>query len=82
MGTLQTKDRYESYRTFKTGFFCTESYLSDIDIYCFRLPFLQFSLGVLPINNNMHRHSESPVCRNCPLWTVAVCTFFVFLLYW
>ena len=70
MGTLQTKNRYEPYRTFKTVF-CTESYISDIDVYCFRVAFVQFRLGVLPINNNMHRYSESPVSRNCPLCTNA-----------
>ena len=32
---------------------------------------MQFRLCVLPINNNMHRYSESPVSRNCPLCTSA-----------
>ena len=63
-GTIQEKERYENYRSFKTVF-GEEKYLSEIDIYCFRVAVAQFRLGVLPINNNIHRYSENPLCRNC-----------------
>lgn len=68
--TIRDKDRYEIYRSFKAMLDC-ESYLSYIDIYCFRVAFTQVRLNVLPINNNLHRYSVlvndryCPLCNNC-----------------
>ena len=63
-GTIQEKDRYEIYRSCKSVF-GEEKYLSALDIYCFRAALAQFRLGVLPINNNIHRYNENPISRNC-----------------
>ena len=52
------------YRCFKK-IFEAERYLSDIDVFCFRVALAQLSLGVLPINNNMYRYSDCPTNRNC-----------------
>lgn len=64
LGTIQERDRYETYCSFKTAF-GEEKYLTALDIYCFRSALAQFRLGVLPINNNIHRFSENPISRNC-----------------
>jgi hypothetical protein len=58
-------DRYELFRTFKTDF-TAELYVTDIDVYCFRVALSQLRFGVLPINNNMQRYSDNPVLKNCP----------------
>ena len=52
------------YRSFK-DVFGKEKYLFSIDIYCFRVALTQVRLGVLPLNNNLHRYSENPVERIC-----------------
>jgi hypothetical protein len=62
---VRDRDRYETYRSFKYVF-ASELYLTDIDLYCFRVAMTQLRLGVLPINNNMFRYSDSPTSRNCP----------------
>ena len=44
-----------------------ERYLSDIDIYCFRVALTQLRLGVLAISNNMYRYSDCLTNWNCIL---------------
>ena len=61
---IRDKERYVTYRCLKT-FFEAERYLSDIDMFCFRVALAQLRLGVLPINNNMYRYSDCPTNRNC-----------------
>ncbi|WP_295539720.1 hypothetical protein, partial [Thiolapillus sp.] len=61
---IRDKERYVTYRCFKK-LFEAERYLSDIDIFCFRVALAQLRLGVLPINNNMYRYSDCPTNRNC-----------------
>ena len=55
-GAVRDKDRYEIYRSFKT-IFEKEKYISNTDIYCFRVAVSQARFGVLPLNNNLHRYS-------------------------
>ena len=65
---IRDKERYVSYRCFKK-IFEAERYLSDIDIFCFRVALAQLWLGVLLINNNLYRYSDCPTNRNrvfCP----------------
>ena len=50
-GAVRDKDRYEMYRSFKT-IFEKEKYISNTDIYCFRVAVSQARFGVLPLNNN------------------------------
>ena len=64
-GAILSKDRYETYRSFKY-IFGDETYITDIDIFCFRVALTQFRLGVLPINNNAHRYSDNPGATYCP----------------
>ena len=52
---VRDKDRYEIYRSFKT-IFEKEKYISNTDIYCFRVAVSQARFGVLPFNN-LHRYS-------------------------
>ena len=61
---IRDKERSVTYRCFKK-IFEAERYLSDIDIFCFRVALTQIRLGVLPINNNMYRYSDCPTNRNC-----------------
>ena len=63
-GVIRDRDRYEIYRFFKT-LFEREKYISSIDIYCLRVAVAQARFGVLPLNNNFHRYSVSPIDRNC-----------------
>jgi hypothetical protein len=63
-GAIRDKDRYDNYRSFKT-IFEKEKYISSMDIYCFRVAVAQARFGVLPLNNNLHRYSVSPLDRNC-----------------
>ena len=37
-----------------------------MDIYCFRVAISQLRFNVLPLNNNVHRYSESSQKKNCP----------------
>ena len=60
---IRDKERYVTYCCFKK-LFEAERYLSDIDIYCFRVALAQLRLRVLPINNNMYKYSDSPINRN------------------
>ena len=62
--TVRDKDRYEIYRSFKT-IFEKERYISNTDIYCFRVAVSQTRFGVLPLNNNLHRYSVLSLDRNC-----------------
>ena len=59
---IRDKERYVTYRCFKK-LFEAERYLSDIDIFCFRVALAQLRLGVRPINNNMYRYSDCPTNR-------------------
>ena len=61
---IRDKERYITYRCFKK-LFEAKGYLSDIDIFCFRVALAQLRLGVLPVNNNMYRYSDCPTNRNC-----------------
>ena len=63
-GTIRDRERYSLYCTIKTRFE-EESYLQDVNIYCFRVALTQFRLGVLPINNNLQRHYDCPSAKNC-----------------
>ena len=45
--------------------FEAEIYLSDTDMYCFRVALMQLRLDVLPINNNMYRYSDCPTNKHC-----------------
>ena len=36
-----------------------------LEMYCFRVGLCQLRLGVLPINNNLHRYSVCAIQRNC-----------------
>ena len=49
----------------KKYIFEADRYLSDIDLFCFRVALAQLRLGNLPINNNMYRYSDCPTNRNC-----------------
>ena len=62
--TIRDKDRYFPYRNVKS-IFEPEQYLSALEIYCFRVGLCQLRLGVLPINNNLHRYSACAIQRNC-----------------
>lgn len=62
--TIRDRDRYADYRMFKHFLHC-ETYLSCIDLYCFRVAFTQLRLNALPLNNNLHRYSENASLRNC-----------------
>ena len=64
--TIRYKDRYFSYRHVKS-IFEPEQYLSVLEIYSFRVGLCQLRLGVLPINNNLHRYSVFARSRNCVL---------------
>ena len=61
---MRNKERYELYTSFKL-IFETEKYFTNVDIYCFRVALSQLRMGVLPLNNNLHRFSESPVKKQC-----------------
>jgi len=63
-GSMRGKERYELYCTFKNEF-RREIYLTNIDIYCFRVALAQLRLGVLPINKNLKRYSDCPLSRQC-----------------
>ena len=63
--TIQERDRYSFYKTFKDNF-GQEKYLLNIDVVCFRIAFSQTRLGVLPINNNMQRFNHNAQERLCP----------------
>ena len=63
-GAVRDKDRYEIYRSFKT-IFEKERYISNTDIYCFRVAVSQARFGVLPLNINLHRCSVLSLGRNC-----------------
>ena len=62
-GAVRDKDRYENYRSFKT-IFEKEKYISNTDIYCFRVAVSQARFGVLPLNNNLHRYSVLSLDKN------------------
>ena len=62
--TIRNKDRYFPYRNVKS-IFEPEQYLSALEIYWFRVGLCQLRLGVLPINNNLHRYSACAIQRNC-----------------
>ena len=62
---ILNKDRYAFYRCFKEDL-NEESYINDIDVFCFRSALTQMRLGVLPINNNMYRYNDNPNTRHCP----------------
>jgi hypothetical protein len=64
-GVIRDRDRYTEYRTFK-AIFEREKYLSNIDVYCFRVALTQAWFNVLPLNNNLHRYSPKQSDRNCP----------------
>ena len=61
--TIRDKDRYFPYRNVRS-IFEPEQYLSALEIYCFRVGLCQLRLGVLPINNNLHRYSACAIQRN------------------
>ena len=63
-GAVRDKDRYEIYRPLET-IFEKEKYISNTDIYCFRVAVSQARFGVLPLNNNLHRYSVLSLDRNC-----------------
>jgi hypothetical protein len=63
--TITTKDRYATYKMIKREF-CASNYLLDVDIYCFRVAITQIRLGVIPLNNNMHRYSDNQQNKLCP----------------
>jgi hypothetical protein len=69
--TVHDSERYETYRSYKSVF-ATESYLSEIEPYCFRVALTQLRMGVLPINNNMFRYSGNHAARNCPFCLTAI----------
>ena len=62
--TIRDKDRYFPYRNVKS-IFEPEQYLSALEIYCFWVGLCQLRLGVLPVNNNLHRYSTCAIQRNC-----------------
>lgn len=64
-GTIRDRERYDTYRTFKT-IFEKEKYISGIEIYCFRVAISQLRFNVLPLNNNVYRYSELAQNKNCP----------------
>eukprot|EP00745_Piridium_sociabile_P032434 TRINITY_DN5471_c0_g1_i2.p1 TRINITY_DN5471_c0_g1~~TRINITY_DN5471_c0_g1_i2.p1 ORF type:complete len:1139 (-),score=92.24 TRINITY_DN5471_c0_g1_i2:303-3719(-) len=64
--SVRDRDRYESYRSFKV-IFEREKYLSFLDTYCFRVAMTQTRFGVLPLNNNLHRFSQTSSDRCCPV---------------
>ena len=63
-GAIRDRERYALYRTVKT-LFEEESYLQDVNIYCFRVALTQFRFGVLPINGNLQRYNDCPSAKNC-----------------
>ena len=64
-GTIRDRDRYETYRSFKT-IFHKEEYIQNSDSYCFRVAISQLRFNVLPLNNNVHRYSENVQDKVCP----------------
>jgi len=64
-GTVRDRDRYQPYRSFKT-IFVKESYVLDMENYCFRVAITQLRFNVFPLNNNVHRYSESIHDKFCP----------------
>ena len=69
--TIRDKDRYFPYRNVKS-IFEPAQYLSALEIYCFRVGLCQLRLGVLPINNNLHRYSACAIQRNCVVCVNAI----------
>ena len=69
--TIREKDRYLPYHSDKI-IFEPEKYISLLDIYCFRVGLCTFRLGVLPINNTLHRYSLCPAKRKCVFCVTAV----------
>ena len=62
--TIRDKERYFPYRNVKS-IFEQEQYLSALEICCFRVGLCQLRLGVLPVNNNLHRYGACAIQRNC-----------------
>ena len=69
--TIRDKDRYFPYRTVKS-ISEPEQYFSALEIYCFRVGLCQPRLGVLPINNNLHRYSACAIQRKCVFCVSAI----------
>ena len=63
-GSIRHSDRYDTYRSFKT-LFEKEKYVYYMDMFCFRAAITQLRFNVLPLNNNMHRYSESIRDKHC-----------------
>ena len=64
-GTIRDRERYSSYRTFKT-IFEKEKYIIDIEMYSWHVAISQVRFNVLPLNCNLHRYSAFDYKRMCP----------------
>jgi hypothetical protein len=69
--TVRDKDRYVFYRSIVSNFGSAD-YLLHVDIYCFRVVMTQMRLGVLPINSNRCRYSDSAIDKMCPYCANAI----------
>ena len=77
-GAIRDKDKYEIYGSFKT-IFEKEKYISNIDLYCFRVAVSQARFGVLPLNN-LHQYSVLSLDRNCAISIMILETDITFFL--
>jgi hypothetical protein len=64
-GTIRDRERYSPYNLFKV-IFEREKYLTNVDIYCFRVALSQARFDVLPLNCNTHRYNENENTKCCP----------------
>ena len=69
--SVRDSERFTLYRTFTDDFFCVDRIL-DIDVPCFRKALCHLRFGVLPINNNKHRYSNSMADKMCPFCLIVV----------
>jgi len=66
----EDRDVYNVYRSF-TMIFQQQKYVTDMEIYCFRVAVSQARFNVLPINANVHRFSNIPLKKSCPFFRSA-----------
>jgi hypothetical protein len=68
---LRDRPRYTLYNSIDYGLESVD-YLNGISTYCFRVAFAQTRMGVLPINNNVHRYGNCPIDKLCPFCMDAI----------
>jgi hypothetical protein len=63
-GIVRDKTRYNFYSTVKHVHEC-EKYILYLDVFCFRVAFVQTRMNVLPLNANVCRYSENVKDKFC-----------------